>query len=129
MIVVNFSHPLTNEQCAQIEHEAGQPVERVISVPAQFDENLSFLEQVRALIEGAGLTAEEWQTLPLVIVPPSYAPIVALLLASLHGLAGHFPTVVRLRPRADSPVPAYDVAELLSLENVCGAARRERWTK
>jgi hypothetical protein len=126
MIVVNFSHPLTLQQCARIEELAGARIERVIDVPVHFDDGQPFAEQVTGLVERAGLTAEQWQTLPLVVVPPSYSPIVAALLAYLHGLMGHFPAIVRLRPRPDSPVPAYDAAEILQLDRVRGEARRER---
>ncbi|MER3405146.1 MAG: hypothetical protein C4289_08280, partial [Chloroflexota bacterium] len=62
MIIVNFSHPLTAEQRERIEELAGQPVERVIEVPVQFDENIPFAEQVPDLVAAAGLTPEEWQT-------------------------------------------------------------------
>jgi hypothetical protein len=37
-----------------------------------------------------------------------------------------FPAVVRLRPLADSVLPAYDVVGLLNLDNVCAEGRRGR---
>ena len=51
MIVLNFSHPLTDEQRAQLEVLAGQPVEQVIAVPVQFDVAAPFGPQVAALVE------------------------------------------------------------------------------
>ncbi len=126
MIVVNFSHPLTAQQCAQVEGLVRAPIERVIDVPVHFDDGQPFTEQVAALVERVGLTVEEWQTLPLLLNLPSYSPIVAVLLAHLHGVTGHFPVVIRPRPSPDSPLPVYEVAELLQLDRVRGEARRGR---
>lgn len=126
MIVVNFAHPLTAEQREQAAALAGRPVERVIDVPTHFDDAAPFAPHVAALVAAAGLTAEEWQTLPLLVNLPSYGPIVAVLLAYLHGLSGHFPAVLRLRPAADSLPMGFDVAEVLSLDQVRTAGRAVR---
>lgn len=114
--VVNFGHPLTEEQRAQIGERTGGAVARVIDAPAQFDGEAPFAPQVDALLASVGLTAEEWQTLPLVVNPPSFAPIVALLLARLHGVVGHFPTIVRLAPVPGALPPRFAVAELVDLQ-------------
>lgn len=58
-------------------------------------------------------------------LPPGYAPAAFVLLAELHGCIGHFPTLIRLRPKA-GPVPAYEVAELLNLQAMREAARTRR---
>lgn len=126
MLVVNFSHPLTANQITRIETLAGQPVERVLDAPAQFDNALPFLPQVVALVDSAGLTAADWQTVPLVIVPPALSFISVALLAELHGRMGYFPTCARLRPVAGSAPPQFEVAELLPLNEAREAARRRR---
>ncbi len=128
MIIVNFSHPLTPEQQERIEELAGQPVERVIDVPAQFDEEVPFAEQVPPLVTAAGLTPEEWQTLPILVNLPSYAPIVATLLAYLHGLLGYFPSALRIRPERRGGMTVFTVAEILSLQEVRDHARGARLT-
>lgn len=121
--VVNFGHPLTDEQRAQIGERTGGDVARVIDVPAQFDTEAPFAPQVDALLAGVGLTAEQWQTLPLVINPPSFAPIVALLLAQMHGVMGHFPTIVRLAPVPGALPPRFAVAEIIDLQAARDGAR------
>lgn len=126
MIVVNFSHPLTDEQQAQLEAELKRSVDRVIEVRTHLKDDRPFAEQVQKLVEQTGLTAEEWQTLPLVINLPSYSAITAVLLAHLHGMMGHFPTVIRLQPCANSPVPRYDLAEIIPLDRVRHDARITR---
>jgi hypothetical protein len=126
MILLNFSHPLTPGQLDQLADLAGATVERVITVPVQFDTEQPFVPQVIALADAAGLTPVEWQTQPLVIVPPALNFIAVTLLAELHGRMGYFPTCIRLRPIPGSTPPRFEAAELLPLNEVREAARRRR---
>jgi hypothetical protein len=126
VIVVNFAHPLTAAQVEAIERLAKQPVEQVISAPAQFDDARSFMKQARALVVAVGLTPEQWQTAPLLVNLPSHNVIAALVLAELHGRTGHFPAVLRLRPVRNSAPLAFRVAQVVRLQRVRDAARQQR---
>ncbi len=126
LLVLNFSHPLTPEQQAQIERLAGQPVERVIEVPVQIDHETPLAPQIVALAEATGLSLDEWQTLPLVVNLPSLALAAGALLAELHGRMGHFPTVLHLRPEASGPTTVFVVAGLENLQALRDAARTRR---
>jgi len=126
MIVINFSHPLTEEQLAQIEALSGQKVERVIEVPTQLDHEAPFAPQVTELVEKVGLSPREWQTLPILINPPSLNAIAVTLLAELHGRMGYFPTIIRLRPVPNAIPPRFEVAELINLQAVRDRARGQR---
>jgi hypothetical protein len=126
MILLNFTHPLTDEQRAQIETMTGENIERVIDAPAHFDHARPFAEQVAALLDGLGLAPVEWQTTPLLVNLPALSPIAATVLAELHGRMGYFPPVVRLRPVADALPPRYEVAEIINLQAVRDAARAKR---
>lgn len=86
MMVLNFSHPLTAEHLAQVEAFSGQAIERVIDAPARFDHAQPFAAQVTALVEGLGLSPAEWQTLPLLINPPSLHVIAVTVLAEIINL-------------------------------------------
>lgn len=127
MIVINFSHPLTDEQIAQIETLARQPVERVIALPVHFDSEQPFIPQLNTLLDTLPLTPAELQTAPLVVNLPSLNFISALTLAALHGRMGYFPPVLRLRPVTDALPPRYEVAEVLNLQFVRDAARKTRY--
>ncbi len=63
MLVVNFAHPLTEAQLARIAALTGQAITRTIAVRCQFDADRPFAEQARALVDQAGLSAEDWTIL------------------------------------------------------------------
>lgn len=126
MIVLNFSHPVTPAHLECVEALAGQKVERVIEVRAQFDHERPFAEQVRALVDEVNLTPEEWQTAALLVNPPSLHTVASTLLAELHGRMGYFPSILRLRPVAGSNPARFEVAEILNLNEIRERARRVR---
>jgi hypothetical protein len=126
MILINFSHPLTDEQLTSVETLTGRALEHVIDVPAQFDEGQSFAKQVVALVDTCDLTATEWQQAPILIIPPALSFIAVLLVAELHGRMGYFPPCVRTRPVAGSAPRRYEVAEVMDLQAQRDAARGRR---
>ena len=126
IVVVNFAHPLTEAQRAQVELLVGGRLARVLDAPAQVDVEQALEPQVAALVDQVPLTAGEWQTTPLVVNPPGLSSLAAALLAELHGRMGYFPTLLRLRPAAGALPPRYEVAEVLDLQAVRDRARRLR---
>ncbi len=125
MIILNFSHPLTDEQLSQITALTGQAVERVVEIPTHLDTEAPFGPQVAELVERAGLSPAEWQTLPLLVVPPALNFAAVLLIAELHGRMGYFPPCVRIKPVPGVP-PRYAVAEILDLQGQREGARGRR---
>lgn len=126
MIVINFSHPLNGSQKQKIEELAQEPIQKVINVPFQLDNNQSFISQVVEQINVVGLSSMEWQTEPILVNPPAYAPAGAILLAELHGRMGYFPTILRIRPVPNSTPPSFEVAELVNLQAIREQARARR---
>jgi hypothetical protein len=126
MLLLNFSHPITQEQLARIRELVGRDVESVITIPTQFDLGRPFVEQVREFLTMVQLTPEQWQTVPMIINPPGMAQITAVLLAEIHGRSGYFPTILRLRPITKMVPTQFEVAELLNLQGVRDDARAQR---
>ena len=126
MLLLNFSHPITPEQRAQIEALTGQSIAEVIAVPSQMDNARPFAEQIAEKVAALPLSGEDWQTKPILIVPPAYNFAAVPLIAYLHGLMGYFPPVVRLRPVPDAVPPRYEVAEIINLQAVREKARIQR---
>jgi len=126
MLIVNFSHPLTDTQKAQIEALTGQAIEQIVAVPVQFDNAQPFVPQLERLMAQIPLTSETWQTAPILVNPPSLNFITALLIAELHGRMGYFPPIIRIRPVSDAVPPRFEVAEILNLQAVRDKARARR---
>jgi hypothetical protein len=126
MIVLNFAHPLTPAQLDQLTCQLGEPVERVIDVPCQVDVQAPLGPQVVSLADRCGLSPAEWQSLPLLVNPPSLNFVAVALLAELHGRCGYFPAHLRLRPVEGSVPRRFEVAEVLDLQGLRDAARARR---
>ncbi|GIV13007.1 MAG: CRISPR-associated protein Csx15 [Fimbriimonadales bacterium] len=126
MILINFAHPITEQQKSQIESMTGKPIDRIIDIPVQFDNAQPFEPQVLSLLDRVGLSSQEWQTLPILINLPSMNVITAILLAELHGRMGYFPTIIRLRPIQGSTPPQFEVAEVINLQAIRDSARTRR---
>jgi hypothetical protein len=127
MILLNFSHPITAEQTAQIEQMAGQPIQQVVNLAVHFDHQQPFLPQLQALVEQLPLSAEQIQSTPILVNPPSLNFITAMLLAELHGRLGYFPAILRIRPLEGSLPPRYEAAEILNLQQLRDQARKGRY--
>lgn len=126
MIILNFAHPLTSDHMAELERLAGQPSGGVVAVDSQIAPGQPLAPQVAAMADACGLSPVEWQTLPLLVVPPALNFSAVALLAELHGRCGYFPAQVRLRPVQGSVPPLYEVAEILDLQAIRDAARGRR---
>ena len=98
MVIINFSHPLTDKHIEQIKTFTGRNIERVIEINSQINSQKPLVPQVVELVERAGFSPAEWQTLPLLINPPSLNFIAVALMAHLHGRCGYFPDALRLHP-------------------------------
>ena len=68
----------------------------------QFDHNQPYLPQLARVMENISLTAQEFQSAPILVNLPSFNAIAALVLAELHGRMGYFPPIVRLKPIEDT---------------------------
>lgn len=126
LIVVNLAHPLTLAHVERIEQLAGLRVREERGQMGQFDLSGDMAAQVSELVDGVGLTPDQWQGEPIIVNPPGYHYAAGLLMAELHGRMGHFPTIVRLRPISGATPTQFEVAELLNLQAVRDAARKRR---
>jgi hypothetical protein len=126
MLLLNFSHPLTPEHLAQVEKLSGKKITGVKNIPVHFDAAKPYPEQITALVDGIGITPQQWQNEPILLNPPSFNFIAIALLAELHGRMGYFPPCLRLRPIAGSMPPQFELAEILNLQEIREKARQRR---
>ena len=128
MILLNFSHPINDEQIKEIEKLAGRKIDRIKEISVQFDHEKPFGEQVENLIKQCGLTSKEWQTGVILVVPPSLNFIAVTLLSALHGLMGYYPPIVRIKPVSTPIGNRYQVAEIINLNQIRDKFREKRET-
>ncbi|TCO63528.1 CRISPR-associated protein Csx15 [Caldanaerobacter subterraneus] len=126
MFLINFSHPLTEDQIQKLEEKLGQKIERVMEIDAYIDQQKPLIPQIAELVDRVGFTSHEWQTVPFILNPPSLSISAVTLLAEVHGRCGYFPPVLRLRPIEGSLPLQFEVAEIISLHQVREEARRKR---
>jgi hypothetical protein len=126
MRVLNFGHSLTWEQRQQIQELTGQKIQEVVDAQQCFDDGASFVEQAQRLVDAVGFTGQQWQTEAFVVNLPTHSVIAALVLAEIHGRAGYFPTVLRLRPVEGATPVRFEVAEVINLQQVRNRARDQR---
>lgn len=126
VILVNFSHPLSDEQKEHIRLLLNARIEEVIHVPVHFDHDACFADQAVAWVDRVGLTSHHWQTKDIVVNLPGYSPGAAVILAEIHGRMGHFPTILRIKPSHSEAVTTYEPAEAINLQSLRDAARERR---
>ncbi len=125
MLILNFTHPLIEQQLEQIKILANTGIEEVHTIHVQINQAEPLEPQIISIINAVGLSPEEWQTRPLLINPPGLTSAAFVLLAELYGQIGHFPSLIRLRPKP-GPVTSYEVTELLNLQTIREEARKRR---
>jgi transcriptional regulator with XRE-family HTH domain len=123
ILVLNFAHPFTEQQWAQIEKLAGTGIGDIITIPTLINEEEPLEPQIARLIDAVDQSIDDWNERHILINPPGYAPAALLLLAEIHGRIGHFPTLIRMRPKHGS-VTSYEVVELLNLQIIRDKARK-----
>lgn len=124
-LVLNYAHPLTDAMLGQLAERLGATPE-VRAIPSQIDRNRPLAETARALADAAQLSGEAWQTTPLLLNPPSLAPLAVALAAELHGRCGFFPPTLNIRPVEGVLPPRYELAEILDLQRIRETARALR---
>ena len=72
------------------------------------------------------LYSQQWQTEPFIVHLPALNYSAAAVLAQVHGRAGYFPPILRLRPVTGEIPPRFEVAEILNLQAMRERAREKR---
>ena len=125
MLVLNYAHPLSDEQLRQLEMLLGSRPD-IRDLPNQVDRSRPLADVARDLADAAGLSPREWQTLPLLINPPGLTSTALALIAELHGRCGGFLSILNIRPIADSTPTRYEIAEITNLQAIRDKARMTR---
>jgi hypothetical protein len=119
-MILNFSHPLA--PVAKKELEAFlEEEQQILTVPVNLDLSQPMEPQVVYAVRGLNVN---WETIPLFLIPPGMSPAALILAAAVHGLSGHWPSIIRLVQREDK---LFHFAECIHLDNVRLQARLQRF--
>jgi hypothetical protein len=128
MLLLNYTHPLTDEQRETLTTLLGQHPD-IRDIPTHVDRNQPLTHVATALADDAGLSPHEWQTIPLLLNPPALSPVAIALLAELHGRCGYFVPILNVRPVAGVVPPRYEISEIIALQELRDTARQRRTPK
>lgn len=108
MQIVNFSHPLTEEQLAQIAQAEQLDREdiHVQQISVQLDQQRPFLPQILALIEHVTFERDDNR---ICVVLPGLSAAAVLLVEQLRKLEKRV-IILRLKPKV-GPITGFDFAE------------------
>ncbi len=126
MIVLNFSHYLTDKIIKQLEEKLGNTIQKIIDLDAKIDMERPLAPQISTIADRVGFSSYEWQSLRFIVNPPSLNVSAVTLLAELHGRCGFFPPIIRLKPLQDSATVKFEMAEIINLQKVRNEARLKR---
>lgn len=126
MILLNFAHPVSEEDMKTIERLCGTTVAEVRDIASQLEQDRELVPQIESMIDAAGLSSRQWQSEALIINLPSLSSSAAVMLAKLHGIMGYFPAVLRYRPVKGAIPPRFELAEILNLQGIRNHSRENR---
>jgi len=127
-LILNFSgHPVLAGHQQEIQRLMKWPTSEVIDVAlGNVPEDNKFVSAIEKAVNTVDLTSEEWQKIPMVVIPAGYTPVWSVVQAVLHGRLGHFPEIVRLRPAPAHSSEKFEVAEIMNLHEVRHHSREKR---
>jgi len=130
-LLINYSHRFHDAHRAEDKGILGSDdLDRVPEAQVRIDVDQPLAPMIMVLVAETerltGLDARGWQTEALLINLPALNYAAAALLAHLHGLMGYWPTILRVRPVANTTPRRFEVAELLDLDALRAQAREQR---
>ncbi len=124
MTILNLASPLSSEDKSMIAALCGRKARRVMDVALTFSETEPLAPQVRAMLDGLGLTSSDWQNQSIVVNLPDDPAAAALIVAEIAGRRGRTPSIIRWRRSSDHA--GMEPAEVISLHEIRKEARHQR---
>lgn len=114
--VINFSHPITQEQMEQIMRLTGAQTSWYLEQPVMVDFKQPLVPQIRELVDNVEKSLWTWEGPPIVVLPPGSSLVAVVLIAELYRRMGKFP-ICAIRASSGMP-PEFVVTEIIDLNEV-----------
>jgi hypothetical protein len=128
VMVLNFSHPLTDGQRQRIAALLNTLEDDLLEhrVQTQIEHAKPLALEATRLVDAVGWTAETWESAAFLVNPPGLSVAALAVIAEIHGRCGHFPTVICVAPVVGSTPLEFVVNEVINLQAVRDQARVKR---
>ncbi len=109
MLVLNLSHPLTDEQVAQIKGLSGQNTIVVVHNPVQIEHEKPLMPQIKAILDVA---LADYKGGSIIVNPPGLAIAAVAVVRELQarGIEAQY---IRMKPALRGEVRVFEVVELI----------------
>lgn len=130
MILLNFSHPITDAQHTEIidaldlDKDEGLIIK---DIPCSLNLDRPLAPQIVALADAAELTTNDWCAYYIIINPPALSIAAVMLTVEIRGRCSYHPSLVRFKPQANTSPPIYVLAEIVDLNDQQASARERKW--
>ena len=127
MIILNFSHPLTDKQQEQIKmvtntSDSEWNRSQVLRVDCYIDIDRNLDNQIEKILSRI---PDIWNN-RILVVPPPIAHSAILISLGVYAKCGYFPEAIRIKKKRRSKPPEYVVAEIIELQSFKDRMRAKR---
>jgi len=131
MIILNFSHSLTERQEEQIKvimniSDKAWKDSKIMRINCYLDIEKSLPDQVDGIL--SQIPDDVW-TDRILVVPPPIAHSAILIMIGISSKCGYFPEAIRIKRKKGSNPPEYVVAEIIQLQAFKDRMRAKRFNK
>jgi len=124
MYLLNFGHPLTQEQITVLDKTLDQKV-IILNIRVQVNYDELIYPQLEKVIDSIS-DKLNFQTDPYIVNLPPLSNAAAIILTILHGRSGYFPHILVQKPKENSQPLKYVVGEIVNLQEIRDKERHKR---
>ena len=128
MIILNFSHPLTDNQKEQIRKKLSVSIKewhesKILRINCYINIDRPLSEQINNILDN--IPENVWHK-HILFIPPPIAHSAILITISIRERCGYYPQSIRIKRERKSLPPRYVIAEVINLNDFREQSRAKR---